>query len=249
MITKNAQEYLERVFVRKFSEFAETDPEFDEILQNFANDEVIGKSDLDEETRFTVILAALLGCQGKEEFEVMLQGALNIGIAPTLVKEIVYQAVAYLGIGRVLPFIRITNKVLRERGYNLPLVSQKTVSELDRQEKGTEAQVEIFGEGMKDFYKAGNDRRKNINYWLAANCFGDYYTRSGLDLKTRELITFCFLAAQGGCEPQLISHCAGNIAMGNDKDFLIDVVTQLVPYLGYPRCLNALTAIDKATEN
>ena len=31
-----------------------------------------------------------------------------------------------------------------------------------------------------------------------ANCFGDYYTRTGLDLKQREMITFCFLAAQVG---------------------------------------------------
>ena len=50
-------------------------------------------------------------------------------------------------------------------------------------------------------WKAGH-----INRWLAANCFGDYYTRKGLDLAQRELITFCFLMAQGGCEPQLIAH-------------------------------------------
>ena len=42
-----------------------------------------------------------------------------------------------------------------------------------------------------------------------ANCFGDYYTRKGLTLAERELITFCFLMAQGGCEPQLIAHSKG----------------------------------------
>ena len=51
------------------------------------------------------------------------------------------------------------------------------------------------------------------------------------------MITFCFLAAQGGCEPQLTSHAKGNMNMGNDKDFLIRVVSQCLPYIGYPRSL------------
>jgi 4-carboxymuconolactone decarboxylase len=33
--------------------------------------------------------------------------------------------------------------------------------------------------------------------------------------------------------------------MGNDRARLIDVVTQLLPYIGYPRTLNALRAIDE----
>jgi 4-carboxymuconolactone decarboxylase len=73
---------------------------------------------------------------------------------------------------------------------------------------------------------------------LSANCFGDYYTRSGLDIKTRELVTFAMLISMGGCEPQVKGH--GNINVGNKKEVLLDVITQLLPYLGYPRTLNAL---------
>ena len=109
--------------------------------------------------------------------------------------------------------------------------------------KGVEAQVEIFGEHMKEAWKAGP-----INRWLAANCFGDYYTRKGLTLPERELITFCFLMAQGGCEPQLIAHSKGNMHIGNDKDFLIRIVSECLPYIGYPRSLNAIACIGKAAE-
>ena len=90
--------------------------------------------------------------------------------------------------------------------------------------------------------------RDSINRWLAENCFGDYYTRKGLTLSERELITFCFLAAQGGCEPQLTAHAKGNMNMGNDKAFLLSVVSQCLPYIGYPRSLNAITCINKAVE-
>ena len=96
---------------------------------------------------------------------------------------------------------------------------------------------------MKEAWKAGA-----INKWLADNCVGDYYTRKGLTLAEREMITFCFLSAQGGCEPQLIAHSKGNMNMGNDKEFLIKVVLQCVPYIGYPRSLNAINCINKACE-
>ena len=70
----------------------------------------------------------------------------------------------------------------------------------------------------------------------------------GLLHEQRELITFCFLAAQGGCEPQLIAHAKGNINLGNDKDFLMRVVSQCLPYIGYPRSLNVAACINKAAE-
>ena len=45
---------------------------------------------------------------------------------------------------------------------------------------------------MKDYWKSGPEESRHINYWLADNCFGDYYTRTGLDYAQREMITFLF---------------------------------------------------------
>lgn len=63
------------------------------------------------------------------------------------------------------------------------------------------------------------------------------------------MITFCFLAAQGGCKLQLISHAAANLRIGNDKKFLIKMVSQCVPFIGYPRILNALRCINEAAQS
>ena len=245
-LTENAKQYHKKMFPDYVSGFSETDPEFIERFDNFAFDEVVNHDDLDDKTRFMAILAALLGCQGSDEFRVMLPAALNFGVTPVEVKEIVYQAVAYLGIGRVFPFLKITNEVLTERGVELPLPSQATTTTENRRESGTQAQVDIFGEGMSDFWCSGPEESRHINLWLAANCFGDYYTRGGLDYKQREMITFCFLAAQGGCEPQLTSHAAANMRMGNYKTFLIKIISQCLPYIGYPRSLNALRCVNDA---
>lgn len=226
--------------------YHESDPEFMERFEHFAFDEVINEpgQQLDENTRHTAILATLLGCQGIDEFRLELPRALDAGVTPVMAKEIIYQAVDYLGIGRVLPFLDAANDILEGRGIKLPLPGQATTTMENRLEKGAQAQVDIFGESMKEAWKQGH-----INRWLAANCFGDYYTRTGLDLKQRELITFCFLAAQGGCEPQLTAHARGNMNLGNDKDFLIRVVSQCLPYIGYPRSLNAISCVNKAAES
>ena len=225
--------------------YRQTDPEFTERFEHFAFQEVVQEpgQQLDEVTRHMAILATLLGCQGTDAYRCALPYALDAGITPVMVKEIVYQAVDYLGLGRVLPFLDLTNQELQERGITLPLPGQATTTMENRLEKGAQTQAEIFGPHMKEAWKQGH-----INRWLAANCFGDYYTRSGLTLKQRELITFCFLAAQGGCEPQLIAHAKGNMNLGNDKAFLLRVISQCLPYIGYPRSLNAITCVNKAAE-
>ena len=200
----------------------ETDPEFMERFDHFAFDEVVNEKDqsLEPITRHMAILATLLGCQGIDAFKEELPDALDAGVTPVM-----------------------TNEILTNRGVSLPLEAQATTTMEDRLEKGIEAQAEIFGPHMREAWKAGL-----INKWLAANCFGDYYTRNGLSLAQREMITFCFLAAQGGCEPQLTSHARGNMNLGNDKAFLIRVVSQCVPYIGYPRSLNAIACVNKAAE-
>lgn len=222
-----------------------TDPEFAQRFEYFAFQEVPNEEggQLPEKIRYMAILAALIGCGGADAYGEMLPKALDSGITPVMIKEIVYQSTAYLGYGRMLPFLSRTNEIFSEKGIELPLPAQATTTLENRLEKGVEAQAEIFGEHMKEAWKEGH-----INRWLAANCFGDYYTRKGLTLAERELITFCFLAAQGGCEPQLTAHAKGNMNMGNDKDFLLSVVSQCLPYIGYPRSLNAIACVNKAAE-
>ena len=223
----------------------QTDQEFMERFEHFAFNEVVNEEGqkLDETTRYLAILSVLLGVQAKEAFAFMLQKALNTNVNPVMIKEVVYQSCDYLGFGKMLPFLDIVNEELSQRNISLPLPSQTTTTLENRLEKGVEAQAEIFGDHMKEAWKKGH-----INRWLGANCFGDYYTRTGLSLKQREMITFCFLMAQGGCEPQLIAHAKGNMNLGNDEHFLTKVVSQCLPYIGYPRSLNAISCIQKAKE-
>ena len=222
-----------------------TDPEFAERFEFFVDSDVVKDEEvmLPEETRYKAVLAALMGCGGTDAFRDMMKKALKGGVSSVEIKEIIYQATDYIGYGRMLPFLNAANEVMEDVGIELPLEGQATTAQENRLEKGAEAQAQIFGPQMKEAWKKGW-----INRCLAANCFGDYYTRRGLELAEREMITFCFLMAQGGCEPQLTAHAKGNMNMGNDKSFLMKVVAQCLPYIGYPRSLNAMGCIEKAAE-
>ena len=245
-ITPQAQAFHEKMFPDREPVLPLTDPEFAERFENFAFDEVVAEVQLDDRTRYLGWLATLLGCQGIDEFRAILPAALRNGITPIEAKEVVYQAVAYLGMGRVRPFLKATNEILRAEGVELPLPAQahNEPTEASRLAAGEQAQIDIFGEGMRDFAAKGNPDYPHINKWLAANCFGDWYTRGGLDLKDRELVTFCYIAAQGGCDPQLRGHAAGNLSVGNTRELLIRVISSNLPFIGYPRTLNALAALD-----
>lgn len=244
-ISETAEKNHEELFPNHKSVLKVTDPELIEVFDNFAFDEVIAYGNLDTRTRLKVILASLIAMQTLSEYKVMLGGALNVGVTPVEVKEIVYQSVPYVGIARAFDFIHATNEILESRGVKLPLEGQSTTSPETRYEKGLALQKEIFGEIIDNMYNESPENQLHIQKFLSANCFGDYYTRTGLDIKTRELLTFSMILALGGCEPQLKGHIQGNVNVGNNKETLLSVVTQLLPYVGYPRTLNALRCLNE----
>ncbi len=243
-----ARKNHEKPFPGHVSTLAVTDPELIEIFDNFAFDEVLRHGHLDDRTRLMVQLAALIACQALAEYRVMLGAALTVGVAPVEVKEIVYQAVPYAGMAKVFDFIHATNEVLTERGVELPLPRQSTTTPETRTEKGRAVQEQIIGrEVVEKLYASSPQDQGHIQRFLSANCFGDYYTRTGIDVRTRELLTFSILVALGGCDPQVKGHVAANLRVGNDRGRLIAVLTQLLPFIGYPHTLNGLRAVDEVT--
>ncbi len=244
-VSETANKNHEELFPNRKSTLKITDPELIEVFDNFAFDEVLSYGNLDTRTRLMVILGSMIASQALGEYKVMLDGALNGGVTPIEVKEIVYQAVPYVGIAKAFDFIIATNEIMERRGIKLPLEGQSTTSPETRFEKGLEIQKSIFGGMIDKMYNESPANQLHIQKYLSANCFGDFYTRKGLDIKTRELLTFSMILSLGGCEAQLTGHIQGNLNVGNNKEVLLSTVTQLLPYVGYPRTLNAIRCINE----
>jgi 4-carboxymuconolactone decarboxylase len=245
---KQAQKNHDELFPGYVSTLAVTDPELIEVFDNFAFDEVLRHGSLDIRIRLMVQLASIIASQALREYRAMLGAALTAGVTPVQVKEIVYQAVPYLGVAKVFDFIHATNDVLTERGIKLPLSGQSTTTPENRAQKGLAVQKQIIGSDVVEkLYNSSPTDQMHIQRFLSANCFGDHYTRTGIDVPTRELLTLSMLVSLGGCEAQVKGHVTANLNVGNDRARLIDVLTQLLPFIGYPRTLNALRLVDEVT--
>ena len=246
--TEEAQRNHDELFPGHVSTLALSDPELIEYFDNFAFDEILRESDLDTRTRLMVQLAAIIASHAVNEYRAMLGAALTVGVTPVEAKEIVYQAVPYVGMAKVFDFLHATNDVLAERGIELPLPGQSATTPETRMEKGRAVQAQIIGEArLEQLYASAPADEQHVQRLLSANCFGDHLTRTGIDVPTRELLTFAMLVSLGGCEPQVKGHVAANLNVGNDRARLIDVLTQLIPFIGYPRTLNGLRVVDEVT--
>lgn len=228
----------------KFSA-AETDPELLDILSNFIFGEVYQHGNLNIKLRELIVLVVLTANQAIEEVRTHTVTALNVGVPPEEIKEAIYQCAPYVGFHKTLNAVEQANQVFKERNIALPVKGQSQVTEETRFDEGLKVQKSIFGEVIDQMHKNSPENQKHIQNYLSAFCFGDIYTRNGLDLKTRELLTLCILSALGGCESQVKSHVFGNMKVGNDKNTMLEAVTQSMPYMGFPRILNAIACINE----
>ena len=232
-----------------FGRIQKNDPEFHEIFKNFAYGEVFEYSVLDEKESVLVTLASLIACQSPKAFKKILLSAVNKYVTPEEVKELLYQSVPYVGFGRAHNFFGVVIKVFEKKGIGMPLENRLNTSAENRHQKGRELQDRYFGAEMIQMMNDNApEDQKHFNRFLEGFCFGDFYTRDGLDDQQRELITFVFIATLGGCENQLRGHIQGNLAVGNDKEKLISSITVILPYIGFPRSLNALAIINEICE-
>ena len=222
----------------------------DEIVQvweGFVERDVKPRGALDKRSRYLILLAGNAAAQGFGSYETLLREALKEGVKPEEIKESLYQAVPYAGMAKIYDFLLLTDRIFETEGIKLPLAKAGVVNEKTRFEQGLKAQKNIFGSKNIDAMRENApEDLKHIQDYLSANCFGDYYTRAVLDIKMRELLTFVVLVSMGGADAQAKAHAGGNKNIGNSRALLIDSVTQLLPYIGYPRALNAISAIQSA---
>lgn len=244
-IQKAKQKY-EELFKQVQSVSNSNDPELMTILQSFIFGEVFYIGNISDTIRELITITALATNQTLPQLKAHTNAALNIGVKPIEIREVIYQLAPFIGYPKVLNALDTVNSVFKSRGIKLPLQNKGTVTEQQRFEKGKEIQYPIYGEGMKQNMKElPGEFAEAFPRILTETCFGDYYTRGGLDLRTRELMIFCALATLGA-DRQLTSHAIGNLKVGNNKETLVSAMLQCYPYIGFPRAANAIYAIKEA---
>lgn len=224
------------------------DPELQAIKNRLYKLDTRGRS-LNTEQKYFVLLAVCAAQASEEEAEVVTANALKAGVKPVAIRETIYQTAPYVGIGRALQTMKGVNKTFKKDNIQLPLPSQTTVNDANRLEKGIAVQTAIFGDAITQMHKNTAENMKPLMIDdLSGYCFGDFYTRTGMSIKDRELVVFSAIAALGGCEAQLKAHGSANLKEGCTKQNLIDALQIAVPLNGFPRTLNALAVVNGLSE-
>jgi 4-carboxymuconolactone decarboxylase len=225
------------------------DPEFFEIMKRFTYGEISYQGNLDDRQRELIAVVVLTTIQCLAELRAQVGAALNIGVTPIEIKESLYQCAPFIGFPRVQEALKIVNEVMLSRGISLPLESQRRIEEGERFEKGREIQFPIYGDRIKQAVSnLPEEQRESIPRYLTELCFGDLYTRAGLDLQTRELLILCVLCALGGTDLQIKSHTTGNLKVGNSRETVISAITFCLPFIGFPRTLNAINIVKEVSK-
>ena len=219
-----------------------------QILERVTTKETPSYVSLSPKMQSLVTIATLATLGDEDLLASNIAKALKDGIAPVEIRETLYQGMAYVGMSYITRAEKVFMEECEEAGVALPLPSATTVNDDNRFDEGLKVQKGIFGAGIDAMHKAAKDDEKPRSIDLLTGfCFGDTYTRTGLTLKEREFLTFVYISALGGCEPQVKAHAAGNISVDNTRQMLIDALVVMVPYIGFPKTLNAFGMVNEVT--
>ena len=222
------------------------DQEYLSYYSSFAFGEIFEQTPLiDIKTRLIMILASLITTQSHAEFKTFLNVALDGILSPSEVKEIAYQCIPYAGFAKAHDSLLIINQVFHER--NIFARPQGITTKDSRFEGGKRVRGFMFGgeDGVQAKIDNAPIDLRNIQMNLTCNCFGDHYTRGIFDISIRELITYSVLISHGGAENEVKAHLNANRINGRDRQFMVQATTSLLPYIGYPRTLNAINCINE----
>jgi len=117
--------------------------------------------------------------------------------------------------------------------------------ENERIKRGTERLKEVDGHAGERVISSLAGIAPDVGKYILEFAFGDIYSRDGLSLKEREIITITSLLTAGGCETQLEVHINGSLNVGISPEKVIETFIQCIPYTGFPKVLNAVNVAKK----
>ena len=221
------------------------DKELRAVMDNFIGSEVPEATPLVEKREAGLIrIVSLTVQQSNALLQEEVATALAKGLSPEEILEAIYQCAPYSGFPRAVDAVEIARGVFKAKNVKVD-ESRATVNAETRLQAGADAQGTLFTPAYAEAAKAGKQNMPTIQYFLSSNCFGDYYTRKGLDLNTRELLTMAILVNLG-TEPQLKAHISANLKI-RTAEYVEQAIYNCLPYCGYPRTLNALRLLKEAS--
>lgn len=223
-------------------------PDLARMAISFAYGEIYSRPALDLRQRQFVTVAALAAMGGAEpQLRFHIAGALNVGCSPREIVESMIHLVVYAGFPAALNGVLAARDVFREKGVDAAPVS--VLPSTTRYDDGVAGLRAVDGAVGERVVESLNEIAPDLGRFVVEFAFGEVYSRTGIDLVLRELITVAALAAMGSATPQLKVHMHGFLNVGGKREELVEVITQIAAYAGFPRAINAALAAKEVLQD
>lgn len=110
----------------------------------------------------------------------------------------------------------------------------------ERLKRGSQKINELMTGADQNVLKGLGKTAPDLANYVLEFVFGDLYSRSGLDIKTKQILTITILATLGNAKPQLAFHIKCGLNLGITREEIIDIMTHLSGYAGFPAALNGV---------
>ena len=216
-------------------------PDLAAMTISFAYGELYPRPGLDLRQRQLITVAALCAMGGAEpQLRFHIAGALNVGCPAVEVVEVLTHLVVYAGFPAALNGVFAAQAVFVEKG--IAVQAEPVAAGTSRHDDGMASLRAIDGELGVRVIESLKDVAPDLGRFIIEFGFGEVYARPQLDLLSREMVTVAALAAMGSATPQLKVHMHGLLNVGGTREQLVEIVTHIAAYAGFPRAINAALA-------
>lgn len=223
-------------------------PDLARMAISFTYGEIYSRPVLDLRQRQFVTVAALAAMGGAEpQLRFHIAGALNVGCSPREIVELMIHLVVYAGFPAALNGVSAARDVFREKCVDVAPVSVSPSA--TRYDDGVAGLRAVDGAVGERVVESLNEIAPDLGRFVVEFAFGDVYSRTGIDLVLRELITVAALTAMGSATPQLKVHMHGFLNVGGTWEELVEVITQIAAYAGFPRAVNGALAAKEVLQH
>jgi 4-carboxymuconolactone decarboxylase len=206
---------------------------------------VLSRGNLSLENRELCVIAALACRANLPQLKWHIGAALNIGVAPEAIREVLVQSQPYAGWPTSLNALSAMAAIFAERGVAATPAPASDLTREQLAQRGRENGARVYADyETVEAVLRGYDAE--LASYLTENAYGQVYARPGLTLEQRELVAVAMLTAQQQLT-QLAWHIEGALRVGCRAVEIKEVIVTMLLYLGWPSTLNALEVWKKAT--
>lgn len=231
---------------------AEIAPDLARMTIEFGYGDIWSRPGLTPRQRQIATIAALAALgNAAPQLRFHIGGALNVGCTRREIVEVFLHATVYAGFPAALNALSAARAVFADRPADPgddPGAEPASpgagagAADGDRYHRGLEALRAVDGPHGVDVVRSLDDIAPDLGRYLVEYVFGDIYSREGLSLPLRELASVAMCTALGTAAPQLRVHIRGFLNVGGSREEIVELMTQLAGYAGFPAALNGITA-------